>query len=120
MTTSEATTLIRRNLVEIFSEPSRETRDLAIDALVHADIQFQDAENSVSGIDAFKDHVAELLANLAGLEFSVAQPADAVGDLGRIGWSLAPPGGDPVAAGVDLGLSADGKLVRLWTFLEGT
>lgn len=110
--------ILRRNLLDVFAEPSRDRRDAAIDALYDPAIVFQDGGHDVEGVEVLKDHVAELLARFDGLEFTAAGEPTAVGDLGRVAWILGPPSGEPVATGTDVGLVRDGRLVRLWTFLD--
>jgi hypothetical protein len=41
-----------------------------------------------------------------------------VADLGMRPWTLAPPDGAPVLAGLDVAQVVDGRIVRLWTVLD--
>lgn len=116
---AEPSDVMRRNVVEVFAQTSRADRDAVMDELYDPAVVFEDGESRVDGLAALKDHVDDLLGRLTGLTFTVAGCADAVGDLGRVDWLLGPAGGEPVASGTDVGLVRDGRLVRLWTFLDG-
>ena len=110
--------LLDRMLQEVFNEPDADRRAAVIAEVFTADVVFVDDERSVTGRDELAATVTGLLAQGPGLVFTPAGPFRGVGDLGMRSWRLGPPGGEPVLAGVDVALVADGRIARLWTALD--
>lgn len=70
-----------------------------------------------AGIDAM---IAGAQQKYPGLRFTRTGEVDAHNDVLRFGWALGPEGAEPVARGVDFGVTAaDGRLVSVTGFLEG-
>ena len=64
------------------------------------------------------DTVTGLVEQGPGLVFSASGPYRGVADLGMRPWTLAPPDGAPVLAGLDVAQVVDGRIARLWTVLD--
>jgi hypothetical protein len=94
----------RRALVaEVFTEQAGYTDPLA-------DVRGHD------GIDGF---VGGAQAQFPGLRFSLAGPVDGHHDVARFTWHLgAPEGGEPLVVGFDVVVLAEGRISRVYGFLD--
>jgi ketosteroid isomerase-like protein len=110
--------LMRRNVLEVFGQRDRAARRAAIAGLYAPDVRFVDDDGSVTGHDAIDDAVERVLTSFPQLSFAVATPPSAVGDLGRVTWELRTADGVARARGMDLATVADGRITRMWTFLD--
>lgn len=113
-----AADLLERMIRDVFNEPDAERRAGVIGELFSEDVVFTDPDRTVHGRDELTGVVTGLLAEGPGLVFTHAGPFRGTGDLGMQAWSLGPPGGKPVAGGLDVALVADDRISRLWTILD--
>ncbi|WP_019926347.1 nuclear transport factor 2 family protein [Nocardia sp. BMG111209] len=117
-TTDRIGDLVRRNLFEVFGQRDGDARRAVIAELYTPDAQFTDHEGTVTGhagIDAAAERVLTLFPQL---HFAAAGAPSAVGDLGRIAWELCGADGIVRARGTDIATVADGRITRMWTFVE--
>ena len=110
--------LVRRNVVEVFNSADADRRRELIEAMYHPDAVFYDAENTASGREAVVDAIAALLADSAGLTFSVMVEPAVLGDAARISWALSPPDAPAVVTGQDFAVIRDGLIAELYTFID--
>lgn len=116
--TKDVADLMRRNVLEVFNERDADRRRQAIGQLYAQDAVFYDPEGEARGHDAINAGAQRVLDGAPGLVFTIGVEPTAVHDLGRISWQLGPSGGAPVARGTDIGVVHDGRLQKLYTFLE--
>lgn len=117
MTTIED--LLRRNVTDVFDERDDGRRREAIEELYAPDATIAEANGTEVGWDGVDAVARGVLDGAAGMTFSVVSGPTVVDDLGRVGWELAPAaGGDAVVRGTDVALVRDGRIARLYTFLE--
>ena len=113
--------LMERNVSEVFGERDPARRKAVIDEIFTEDCAFFDAEGRATGRDAV-DAKAEGILGDAPPEFAFAMagPAEVIHDLGRVRWEFGPPGGPPAVRGTDVAVFAEGRIRRLYTFIEPT
>ncbi|MFI8566699.1 nuclear transport factor 2 family protein [Rhodococcus sp. NPDC078407] len=110
--------LVRRNVVEVFNATDADRRRELIEAMYHPDAVFYDAENTATGREAVINAIAALLADSAGLTFSVSVEPAVLGDVARISWALSPPDAPAVVTGQDFAVVKDGTIAELYTFVD--
>ncbi|MDO9352447.1 MAG: nuclear transport factor 2 family protein [Solirubrobacteraceae bacterium] len=118
MTTIE--NLMSTNVTAVFNERDDARRRAAIEDIYTADASAYATEGSSSGWDGVDALVLGLLENAGDMQFTVSVAPSAVADVGRVTWELAAPGGPPVVRGTDVAIVRDGKIAKLYTFIEPT
>ncbi|WP_022927493.1 nuclear transport factor 2 family protein [Patulibacter americanus] len=115
----DPTAILRRNLLEVFGERDPARRRAVIDELYVADTRFAEAGGTVQGRDAVDAAVGRILDDVPpNFRFVVEAEPAVVDGLGRIGWGFGPPDGPPAVHGMDVATFRDGRIDRLWTFLD--
>jgi hypothetical protein len=115
----ETADLMRANLLEVFGQRDPAKRRAAIERTYAADVTFADPEEVVTGHDALDAKAQKILDDAPGFVFTPAGPVRVVQDLGYLAWSFGPPDADPVVQGIDVALTRDGRIVRVYTMLLG-
>jgi hypothetical protein len=110
--------LLERMVEGVFNEPGPARREAVIAEVFTEDVVFTDPDATVTGRTALAATVTALLGQAPGFRFTANGAAREVGDLGMRPWRLGPPGGDPVASGLDVAQVAEGRITRLWTLLD--
>jgi len=114
---SDAETLMRANLLEVFNERDRERRAAAIARTYSDGVVFHDPEGEVVGHAAIDGKAQGLLDGAPGFVFSPSGPVYAAADLACLAWELGPEGQAPVVRGIDIGSIEGGLLVRVRTLV---
>ncbi len=113
--------LVTRSLLQVFGERDPAARREAAGEVFSPDVVFRDGEDELHGVDALLTKVEGLLAGApADWVFAAAGPAQEIADLGRASWTFGPPGAPPVVRGTDIALQTDGRIARLYTFVEAS
>jgi hypothetical protein len=110
--------LLTRNVLAVFDERDAGRRRAAIEALYAPDATMRDPQGANVGWDAIAAAVERIQPDAPEVSFSVTAGPEAIDDLGRVGWALGAPGAPPVARGTDIAIVRDGRIVKLYTFLE--
>lgn len=112
-------TLLIRNLQDVFGETDPERRRAAINEIYTEDVVFYDPNNGVyRGRDEI-DRIADVI-KAAHPDFSyqpIAEPEE-VGNGGRIKWVSGRPGEAPAYAGTDFIISRDGQIAAIYLFFD--
>lgn len=112
-------TLLLRNLHDVFGENAPERRRAAIDEIYTEDVVFYDpSKNVYRGRDAI-DHIAGVI-KATHPDFSyqpIAEPEE-VGDGGRVQWVSGRPGDAPAYAGTDFIIARDGRIAAIYLFFD--
>lgn len=116
---SDNAEVLRTNLREVFGERDGERRRRAIDRLYGDDVRFTDPEGTVTGRAALFDKVQGILDGAPDHFTFVEESSGAAGDLGLLRWAFGPPDAPPVVRGTDVALVAEGRIVTLYTILDG-
>lgn len=112
--------LMIRNFTDVMNERDAGRRRAAIEALYTPDATVAEADKAAEGWDGVDDVVRGVQEGAPGMTFSVGRPS-VIEDLGRVSWELAPEtGGDPVVRGTDIALVRDGRISRIYTFVDAT
>jgi hypothetical protein len=112
--------LMTQNISAVFDERDAARRRAAIEALYAPDATMHDPEGANVGWDGIAAAVARVQPDAPELSFSVVSGPEAIDDLGRVGWALGAPGAPPVVRGTDIAIVRDGRIVKLYTFLEAS
>ncbi|MEE3852977.1 nuclear transport factor 2 family protein [Gordonia sp. LSe1-13] len=111
--------LMEANLLEVFDERDPVRRLEAIRRTYTADVEFTDADETITGYDQINAKVEGLLSGpLAGLHFEKDGDVHQVPGMGHLAWRvLSPESGAVIASGFDVALIEDGKIAKLFTVL---
>jgi hypothetical protein len=112
--------LLTQNISAVFNERDAVRRREAIEALYAPDATMRDPAGSNAGWDGIAAAVARIQPDAPEVSFSVTSGPEAIDDLGRVGWALGAPGAPPVARGTDIAIVRDGRIVKLYTFLDAS
>ena len=112
-------TLLLRNLSDVFGENDAVRRRAAIDELFHVDAVFYDPKGGVFRGRAEIDRIAgELRATHRDFRYKpIAEPEEA-GNGGRVRWAEGRPGEAPTYAGTDFIIARDGRIAALYLFFD--
>ena len=118
-TTTTLGHLMERNVTEVFGERDRARRERAIAELYTDDCAFYDPDGESIGRAALADRAQRILdQSPQDFAIRVAGPAEVLYDLGRLRWQTGPAGAAPVVSGMDVAAFANGKIRRMYTFIE--
>jgi hypothetical protein len=110
--------LVRR-YIAVWNERDGARRRQAIDTTFTADVRYTDPLADLSGIDEFDAVVVAVQAQFPELVFSFGGAVDAYHDTARFTWRLASPyGGEAPVVGFDVVHVNDGKIGRVYGFLD--
>jgi hypothetical protein len=110
--------LLERMLPGVFAEPDHDRRQAVIEEVFAVDVVFTDPDATVVGREALGAAVTALRDRIGDAAFAPTGPVREVGDLGMRPWRLGADGQEPVGSGLDVVLVLDGRIARLWTFLD--
>jgi beta-phosphoglucomutase-like phosphatase (HAD superfamily) len=110
--------LMRANLHRVFGERDAGRRAEAVRETYAPDVVFADEDGSVTGHHAIAARARELLDRVPG-DFAFFEDGPVYGTAGRaaLAWRFGPPGGEPVARGLDIATIADERIVSLETLV---
>ena len=110
-------TLLLRNLSDVFGENDPVRRRAAIDEIFHEDAVFYDRKG---GIFRGRDEIARIAgvikATHPDFEYQPLFPPKELGDAGRVRWVSGTPGKPPAYAGTDFSSPATVALLRSISF----
>ena len=112
-------TLLTRNLEDVFGENDPTRRRAAIDELYTEDGVFYDpSKGAFRGRDEI-DHIAGAIrATHPDFRYQpIAEPEEA-GNGGRVRWVAGRPGETPVYAGTDFIIARDGRIAAVYLFFD--
>ncbi len=113
------TSLMIRNLDEVFAEIDPVRRRKALDELWHEDGVFYDPYSGPHrGRDAIDRIAGKVKATHPDYRYQPIAAPEELGDGGRVRWVSGTPGQPPEYAGTDFIVARDGKIVALYMFLD--
>jgi len=106
-------TLLLRNLSDVFGENDAVRRRAAIDEIFHEDAVFHDPKGGIfRGRDEI-DRIAGLIkATHPDFEYQPLFPPEELGDAGRVRWVSGTPGKPPAYAGTDFIVARNDRIAR--------
>ncbi|RYD23127.1 MAG: nuclear transport factor 2 family protein [Verrucomicrobiaceae bacterium] len=111
--------LMQANLVRVFGEQDPDKRLAAIRDLYAEDAVLNEPHASAKGHAAINDAVSSLLAGLPpAFVFRPIGAAMGHHQIGRLKWSLGPPGGPADVTGMDIACFKGSRIQWLFVFLE--
>lgn len=112
-------TLLIRNLRDVFGENDPARRRAAIDELYTEDGVFYDPSKGVyRGRDDVDRIAAAIRATHPDFQYQPIAEPEEVGDAGRVQWVSGRPGEPPAYAGTDFILARDGRIAALYLFFD--
>jgi hypothetical protein len=111
-------TLLLRNLSDVFGENDPVRRRAAIDEIFHEDAVFYDPQG---GIFRGRDEIARIAGEIRATHHDfryqpIAEPEEA-GNGGRVRWVEGRPGEAPAYAGTDF-IARDGRIAAVYLFFD--
>ena len=114
-------TLLIRNLNDVFGENDAKRRRAAIDEIYTDDVVFYESSKNVyRGRDEIERVAAVLRAQHPDFRYQVIAGPEEVGDGGRIQWLEGRPGEAPVVAGTDFIVARDGRIAAIYLAFDKT
>ena len=112
-------TLLTRNLYDVFGENDAARRRAAIDEIFTEDCVFYEPQGGVfRGRDEIERIAGTIRAAHRDLKYQpIAEPQE-VGNGGRIRWVEGRPGEAPTVAGTDFIVARDGKIAAVYLFFD--
>ena len=111
--------LLTRNLQEVFGENDPVRRRAAIDELYAEDGVFYDPAKGVyRGRDEIDRIAGVIRAAHPDFEYQPIADPEEVGDGGRVAWIAGRPGELPAYAGTDFILARDGRIAAVYLFFD--
>lgn len=112
-------TLLTRNLQEVFGENDPARRRAAIDEIYTEDVVFYDPfKNVYRGRDEIDRIAGTLRAKHPDFRYQPIAEPEEVGNGGRIQWTEGSPGQAPAIAGSDFIISRDGRIAAIYLFFD--
>jgi SnoaL-like domain len=112
-------TLLLRNLEDVFGEIDPARRRAAIEEIFHEDAEFYDPNGGVfRGRDEIDRIAGVIKATHPDFRYQPISPPEEMGDAGRVRWVEGVPGQPPAVAGTDFIIARDGKIAAVYLFFD--
>jgi hypothetical protein len=111
-------TLLLRNLHDVFGEIDAARRRTAIDEIFHEDAVFHEPNGIYRGRDEIDRIAGAIKATHPDFRYQPLSPPEAMGDGGRVRWVSGSPGKPPAYAGTDFIIARDGKIAAIYLFFD--
>jgi hypothetical protein len=117
--THSISTLLTRNLQEVFGENDAARRRATIEEIFTEDCVFYDPSKGVyRGRDNIDRIAGEIRVTHPDFRYQPIGEPEEVGDGGRLRWVAGRPGEAPVYAGTDFIIVRDGRIAALYLFFD--
>ena len=112
-------TLLLRNLHNVFGEIDPVRRRATIDEIFHEDAVFYDPNNGIyRGRDEIDRIAGEIRATHLDFRYQPIAEPEETGNGGRVRWVAGRPGEAPAYAGTDFIIVRDGRIAALYLFFD--
>jgi hypothetical protein len=115
---STVSTLLLRNLHDVFGEIDPVRRRAAIDEIFHENAVFHDPNGIHRGRDEIDRIAGVIKATHPDFLYQPLSPPEVTGDAGRVRWVSGSPGKPPAYAGTDFIIARDGKIAAVYLFFD--
>jgi hypothetical protein len=116
--TYSISTLLTRNLHEVFGENDPALRRAAIDEIFTEDCEFYEPSGVYRGRDEIDRVAGAIKATHSDFRYQPIAGPEETGNGGRIRWVSGRPGEAPAYAGTDFIISHDGRISALYLFFD--
>ena len=114
-----ASTLLLRNLNDVFGENDPVRRRAAINEIFHEDAVFYDPNGGVfRGRDEIDRIAGAIKATHPDFKYQPLAPPEERGDAGRVRWVSGTPGKPPAYAGTDFIVARNGRIASVYLFFD--
>ena len=118
-TSYSISTLLTRNLLEVFGENDAARRRAAIDELWTEDGVFYDPKTGVHrGRDEIERIAGAIRVTHPDFQYQPTADPEELGDSGRLQWVAGRPGEAPAYAGTDFIIVREGRIAALYLFFD--
>ena len=112
-------TLLTRNLHDVFGENDPKRRRAAIDEIFTEDCVFYEPSGRVyRGRDEIERVAGTLRAMHPDFRYQPLAEPEELGDAGRVKWVEGSPGEAPAVAGTDFIIARDGRIAAIYLFFD--
>ena len=112
-------TLLTRNLLEVFGENDPTRRRAAIEEIWAEDGVFYDPKTGVHrGRDEIDRIAAAIRATHPAFQYQPIAKPEELGNAGRVQWVAGRPGETPAYAGTDFIIARDGRIAAVYLFFD--
>jgi len=112
-------TLLTRNLHDVFGENDPVRRRATIDELWHEDGVFYDPNKGIyRGRDEIDRIAGAIRATHPDFQYQPIAEPEEVGNGGRVRWVSGRPGEAPAYAGTDFIIARDGRIAAVYLFFD--
>jgi hypothetical protein len=111
-------TLLTRNLRDVFGENDAARRRAAIDEIYTEDCVFYEPKGVYRGRDEIDRVAGAIKATHPDFRYQPISPAEELGNTGRIQWVSGRPGEPPAYAGTDFIVARDGRIAAVYLFFD--
>jgi hypothetical protein len=111
-------TLLTRNLLDVFGENDPARRRTAIDEIFTEDCVFYEPGGVYRGGDAIDGVAGAIKATHPDFRYQPIAEPEELGNGGRVLWVSGRPGEAPAYAGTDFIISRDGRIAALYLFFD--
>jgi ketosteroid isomerase-like protein len=112
-------TLLIRNLRDVFGENDPARRRAAIDEIFREDAVFYDPKDGMfRGRDEIDRIAGVIQATHPDFEYQPLSPPEELGDAGRVRWVSGTPGKPLANAGTDFIVAQNGRIASVYLFFD--
>jgi hypothetical protein len=112
-------TLLKRNLQDVFGEGDPERRRAVIDEIYTEDVVFYDpSKGAYRGRDEIDRIAGVLRATHPDFTYQLIAEPEELGNGGRVPWVSGRPGDAPAYAGTDFIIARDGRIAAIYLFFD--
>jgi hypothetical protein len=111
-------TLLLRNLHDVFGEIDPVRRRATIDDIFHEEAVFYEPNGTYRGRDEIDRIAGVIKASHPDFQYQPLSPPEEVGDGCRVRWVSGSPGKPPGYAGTDFIVARDGKIAAVYLFFD--
>ena len=112
-------TLLTRNLQEVFGENDPARRRAAVDEIYTEDVVFYDPSKGVyRGRDEIDRIAGAIRATHPDFRYQPTAEPEESGNGGRLQWVSGRPGSAPAYAGTDFIIARDGRITAIYLFFD--
>ena len=111
-------TLLIRNLQDVFGENDPARRRAAIDEIFTEDCMFYEPRGVYRGRDQIDRVAGTIKATHPDFQYQPITKPEELGNAGRVQWVSGRPGEAPAYAGTDFIIAREGRIAALYLFFD--